>query len=95
MMKKFIISVIFLTLAAGLGYGIYRLNLETQVAKKRFMELVAEKEDLVVDSERLKEDLEFFQEPHNLEKELRARFNVKLPQEKLIIVVPQNQKAEE
>ena len=36
----------------------------------------------------LQSDLNYFQEPENLEKELRSRFNYKKPGEKLIILVP-------
>jgi len=38
----------------------------------------------------LDEKIEYFSEPRNLEKELRARFNYRLPFEKLIIVIPEN-----
>ena len=42
------------------------------------------------DSHRLRADYEFYLNPVNLEKELRARFNFSLPGEKTIILVPKS-----
>lgn len=41
------------------------------------------------DQEKLERDFSFYLRPENLEKELRARFNYKLPGEKTIILIPQ------
>ncbi|MBI3588866.1 MAG: septum formation initiator family protein [Candidatus Liptonbacteria bacterium] len=41
-----------------------------------------------VDQKKLKEELDYLGNPLNLEKELRARFNLKKPGEKMIILVP-------
>ena len=40
------------------------------------------------ENKNLQEDAAYFQNPQNLEKELRSRFNYKKQGEKLIIVVP-------
>lgn len=40
------------------------------------------------DQERLKTEINYLSNPSNLEKELRQRFNLKKPGEKMIIVVP-------
>jgi hypothetical protein len=40
------------------------------------------------DAQRSSSDLNYILNPQTLEKELRARFNYKLPDEKLIIIVP-------
>jgi len=40
------------------------------------------------DNSKISEKIDYFSEPRNLEKELRARFNYRLPFEKLIIVIP-------
>lgn len=42
-----------------------------------------------LDNEKLKSELEYFSNPVNLEKEIRARFNLKKPGERMIILVPQ------
>ncbi len=94
-MKKLLIYFVFIAVSAVFGYELYQLNLESVEAQKEFDGLNSEKESLVEDSERLKEEIEYFKEPRNLEKELRARFNVRLPFEKLIIIVPESQEAGE
>ncbi len=94
-MKKLLIYFVFIAVSAVFGYELYQLNLESVEAQKEFDGLNSEKESLVEDSERLKEEIEYFKEPRNLEKELRARFNVRLPYEKLIIIVPESQETGE
>lgn len=42
------------------------------------------------DQGRLTRDFDYYLHPENLEKELRARFNYKAPDEKTIILVPQS-----
>jgi hypothetical protein len=39
--------------------------------------------------ERLQADFAYYLNPLNLEKELRARFNYRSPEEKMLIIVPQ------
>lgn len=94
-MKKLLIYLVFIAVSLGLGYEVYQMNLEAVEAEKKFTELNSEKEALLQDSNRLKAEIDFFKDPHNLEKELRARFNVRLPDERLIIVVPQDQRTGE
>ena len=40
------------------------------------------------DNDKLEEDIEYFKDPRNLEKEARARFNYRAPNEKMIMIVP-------
>ncbi len=77
-----------------MGYELYGLNLESLRAQADFSNLNSEKQALVKDNEALRADIKYFSDPHNLEKELRARFNVRLPGEKLIIVVPPAEKTQ-
>jgi len=58
--------------------------------KGEFEEIKSQYDEMQVDSDRLKGDIEYLSDPHNLEKELRARFNYRSPNEKLIIVVPED-----
>ncbi|OGY56522.1 MAG: hypothetical protein A2Y84_01120 [Candidatus Colwellbacteria bacterium RBG_13_48_8] len=87
-MQKAAIYILSLTLMAYLGYQTYLLQKERASLAKEYDEEKKEYEELKVDSEQLKEDIEYFSDPHNLEKELRSKFNYRLPNEKLIIVVP-------
>ena len=47
------------------------------------------------DNSDLKEKIAYYSNPRNLEKELRARFNYRFPNEKLIIVVPKKESSTE
>jgi peptidoglycan hydrolase CwlO-like protein len=40
------------------------------------------------DNANLKQDLEYLSNPVNLEKELRSRFNYKIPGETMVVIVP-------
>lgn len=90
-MKKLVIYFVSIAVSAVLGYELYQLNLESVEAQKEFDGLNSEKELLIKDSDKLNDEIEYFKDPRNLEKELRARFNVRLPGEKLIIIVPPRQ----
>ena len=50
--------------------------------------LQAQIQDIKEESERIAEDVEYYSDPHNLEKELKSRFNYKKIGEELLIVVP-------
>ena len=90
-MKKFITYLVFAAVVVVLGYELYGLNSEALEAKNKLTDLDSAKEEILKDNEKLKQDIDYFSEPHNLEKELRARFNIRLPGEKLIIIVPPRQ----
>ncbi len=94
-MKKFITYLVFAAVVVVLGYELYGLNSEALEAKNKLTDLDSAKEEILKDNEKLKQDIDYFSEPHNLEKELRARFNIRLPGEKLIIIVPPRQETGE
>lgn len=41
-----------------------------------------------IEKQKIQNDFEYYSDPVNLEKELRARFNYRAPDEKMIIIVP-------
>ena len=86
-MKRVISIALFLVLLT-LGYQLYTLYIYNRELKEVFAVLSKKLESFKKESAWLKADLEYFSEPENIEKELRARFNLKKPGEKLIIVVP-------
>ena len=93
-MKKSLTYSVFIVVSLILGYEVYKLNLGAEEVQGKFNELNPEKEVLLKENEKLKQDIGYFSLPHNLEKELRARFNVSGPHEKLIIVVPPKREGE-
>jgi hypothetical protein len=87
-MRNYLVYPVFLIFFIFFGYQIFKINLEAAGANSKLSELRLEKKAVEIDNNNLKYQIEYFTDPRNLEKELRARFNVKLPGEKLIIVVP-------
>ncbi len=94
-MPKIITYAVSLLVVTYLGYQAYVLQSQRIEIKKEFGEIQSQYEELQSDSKRLNEDIEYISDPHNLEKELRARFNYRSPNEKLIIVVPEKEEVVE
>ena len=90
MIKK-TIYLAFIILFVSIAFQIYKVDLERRDLKREMATLVDEIELIEEDNQNLNEKIDFFSEPRNLEKELRARFNYRLPFEKLIIVIPENE----
>lgn len=86
-----IILVIVLVI---LGSQIFALRKTNVTARARYEEGRQELHRAKIDSEKLKADLNYFINPSNLEKELRARFNYRKPDENLIIIVPASSSTE-
>lgn len=89
-MKK-VIYIVFIVLFLAIAFQIYRFDSERRELGREMAKLVDEKELVEEDNAKLSEKIEYFSEPRNLEKELRARFNYRLPFEKLIIVIPEEE----
>ena len=86
-MKKFIAAILSLILVV-LFYQFYQLYSHHGELKSALTGLNNKLSFFKEENFKLQADLEYFQEPENLEKELRSRFNYKNPEEKLIIIVP-------
>ncbi len=87
-MQKILTYSVSLLAIMYLGYQVYILQSEKFTIKSELDGIKAQFNELQANSEELKGDIEYLSDPHNLEKELRARFNYRYPEEKLIIVVP-------
>jgi hypothetical protein len=59
-----------------------------RVLVRQLGEMRAQYESAEKNYESLQADYKYYQNPANLTKELRSRFNYRLPEEKMIIVVP-------
>jgi hypothetical protein len=89
-MKK-AIYIVFIILFVAIAYQVYKVDVDRRGLKREMATLVDEVELIEEDNSRLNEKIDYFIEPRNLEKELRARFNYRLPFEKLIIVIPEGE----
>jgi len=80
--------IILVALMALVGVQVYRLNNQRIKLENEFSKISPRIESLERENTSLKQDLEYFANPENLLKELKSKFNYKLPDEKMIIVVP-------
>ncbi len=79
---------LMLIVTGTLFYGTVQLFLEHQSLSAEYASVQAHLNSLETDSVNIASDLQYYQDPANLAKELRSRFNYKAPGEKLVIVVP-------
>jgi len=75
---------LFLVFAVWQIYVFYGRRAE---ARARYEAADKELEAAKLDNERLRAEIEYYANPENLEKELRARFNYRDPDEKTLIFV--------
>ena len=86
-MKLF--ALIFLSLLLILMvYETFSLLSQKKDVAEKYEELQSALAQTKDDQERLKTEINYLANPSNLEKELRQRFNLKKPGEKMIIIVP-------
>lgn len=86
---KQVIYAVFAVLFGAVVFQIYNLDFERRDLKREMATVVDELDLVEADNSNLLSQIEYFSNPRNLEKELRARFNYRLPFEKLIIVIPE------
>lgn len=86
---KRLIYVGFAVLFGAVAYQIYTLDSDRRGLSRETAVVTDELDFVQEDSDELRKQIEYFSNPRNLEKELRARFNYRLPFEKLIIVIPE------
>jgi uncharacterized protein YpmS len=86
--KRFIIIVLlFLGIVAFCSW-IFILVRELKIVEEKNNQVSQKINELTKKKEALSEDIRFYSNPLNLQKLLREKFNYKLPYEKMIIVVP-------
>lgn len=88
---KLISAIILLVIVAFLGVQIYEFSGRAATAQKDFSDIAAKLARAKKDQADFQAELDYYMNPVNLEKELRARFNYKGPGENLIIIVPGSQ----
>lgn len=75
-----------LVILMGIQIGVfYRQKKDLEQNFAQIIEAAKRADD---DYKKLEADYQYYQNPENLEKELRSRFNYHSPDEKLIIIVP-------
>ena len=85
---KLWIAILFGIIVAVLGWGVYYLKQERSALQGDVDALRGKVDALKSDNKRLASDIEYLKNPENLVKELKAQFNYRAPDEKLLIIVP-------
>ena len=84
-------------IGAAIGLGILIILMMVQIGvfyvrerdlEKNYAQVVESAKKADAEYAKLEADYHYYQNPANLEKELRARFNYHSPDEKLIVIVP-------
>ncbi len=86
-MKRLLFGLM-LIVTGTLLYGTVKLYLEHESLSAEYSSVEAQVRSLQTDAANLSSDIQYYQDPANLEKELMSRFNYKVPGENLVIVVP-------
>jgi len=88
-MKLFAVAILSALLFV-LSVQIYSFLGREKQAEEEFSEFKTKLENAKLDQSKFQAELDFYMNPANLEKELRARFNYKEPDEKMLIIVPRS-----
>ncbi len=86
-MKFVIVCLLFLVLVA-VGYQLYGVAGNYFSLRGRFIDFQKTADELKVENKNLEKKINYFANPHNLIKEARLRLNYRLPNERMIIIVP-------
>ncbi|MDO8537120.1 MAG: hypothetical protein Q7R94_02650 [bacterium] len=87
---KLVAVIVLSGLLLVLGTQIYVFLGKDGKVLQDFLDFKTKLETAKVDQVKLQAELDYYLNPTNLEKELRARFNYRAPDEKLLILVPRN-----
>ena len=88
---KIAAAIILLGLIVFLCLQIYSFWGRDGEAQKTFSGYQAKLDKAKFDQQKFQDELNYYSNQANLEKELRGRFNYKAPDEKMVIIVPKNQ----
>ncbi|MEW6617079.1 MAG: septum formation initiator family protein [Patescibacteria group bacterium] len=85
---KILKILLFIVIFGILVWGFYRLKTEREIFTAEVKKLQETADSLKKENASLVEKIEYFKNPENLVKELRAQLNYKKQGENMIIVIP-------
>ncbi|MFA5052444.1 MAG: septum formation initiator family protein [Parcubacteria group bacterium] len=88
-MGKYVLFAIFITAIGFVGYQTYGMLRDYRDLSGEVSEAKDGANRLTNENEELKERIEYLGKPENLIKEIKSRFNYRLPDERTIIVAPE------
>lgn len=86
---RYVMALVLIVILLILGFQIYVFFRKGNGAAETYAELMLELAKARQEASESEKDLEYYLNPRNLEKELRARFNYRGQDEKMIILVPE------
>ncbi|MEZ4156563.1 MAG: hypothetical protein R3B52_01110 [Candidatus Paceibacterota bacterium] len=81
-MSAFLCFIIF-----AVASQLYRLSEQRAELVQKIEEMSSKEQSLLDEKERVGQEIEYFQNQENLEKEIKARFNYRRPEEKMLIII--------
>ncbi len=87
-MQRLWIYIVLFAVAGFLGFQVYKVDQNRRTLTDEFDKMKAQANNLAAENQKLQQNIDYFSDPYNLEKELRSKFNYRLPWENLIIIVP-------
>lgn len=81
-MSAFLCFIVF-----AVASQLYRLSEQRAELVKKIEEMSGKEKTLITEKERVGQEIEYFQNQENLEKEIKARFNYRRPEEKMLIII--------
>lgn len=88
-LAKIVISALLFAFLIFLSTQIYTYRIKADEAEANYQSVAAKLQGAELDQGKLKSDLEYYSNPVNLEKEIKARFNYHAPGERTLILVPE------
>ena len=85
---KIAIYLVLLVSIAAVGFNLYRLYNQKIALEKDLNKVSEQLQPLDGENRELTAEIDYFQNPDNLEKELRSRFNYAAPGETMVIIIP-------
>ncbi|MDE2019439.1 MAG: septum formation initiator family protein [Patescibacteria group bacterium] len=86
---KILLAVILAVVFILLGTRVVSLYFQERQLNQTLSDAEAKLQKAQADEANLSAELQYLQNPSNLEKELRAQFNYKKPGETMVVIVPQ------
>lgn len=81
---KVLVWLVIIVIVGGISVQLYHLYQGNNEADNKLEQLLSEQQRLTKERDQLQADLDYYSQPENLAKELKAKFDYKRPGEKLI-----------
>jgi len=88
---RWIVVVVLVAILGMVSYQVFELRIQESVLSKERAVAEERLEGAVNTRDSLKAELQIYEDPDLAEKELRRRYNYRSPDEKMMIIIPENE----